>query len=111
MDNQNNEMKVGIVELRIQVVGLQQTIENLVKRVNMLEEKLAMKADINHVREIAEQSVIIKKINDSKSVGMDCKVGVSLDGMVVAESVVKQTTNGYKLSATNIKGVGTNETK
>ncbi|MEC3228217.1 hypothetical protein P4W10_16240 [Bacillus thuringiensis] len=109
MDNQNNEMKVGIVELRIQVVGLQQTIENLVKRVNMLEGNLAMKADINHVREIAEQSVIIKKINDSKSVGMDCKVGVSLDGRVVAESIVEHTADSIKCGV--IKGSEINETR
>ncbi|MED1305723.1 hypothetical protein BK704_09615 [[Bacillus thuringiensis] serovar konkukian] len=108
MDNQNNEMKFGIVELRIQVVGLQQTIENLAKRVNMLEENLAMKADINHVREIAEQSVIIKKINDSKSVGMDCKVGVSLDGRVVAESIVEHTADS--IQGRVVKGSEINET-
>lgn len=54
MDNQNNEMKVGIVELRIQVTGLQQTIEELKKRVTMLEGGLATKADITHVREIVK---------------------------------------------------------
>ncbi|MED1305725.1 hypothetical protein BK704_11210 [[Bacillus thuringiensis] serovar konkukian] len=108
MDNQNNEMKFGIVELRIQVVGLQQTIENLAKRVNMLEENLAMKADINQVREIAEQSVIIKKLNDSKSVGMDCKVGVSLDGRVVAESIVEHTADS--IQGRVVKGSEINET-
>ncbi|MGA5660445.1 hypothetical protein ACPCZR_12760 [Bacillus bombysepticus] len=111
MDNQNNEMKVGIVELRIQVTGLQQTIEELTRKVTMLEEGLATKADITHVREIVKESVVIKKIDDSKSVGMDYEVRVSLDGIVVAESVVKQTTDGYKMSASNIKGVGTNEAK
>nr|WP_257156164.1 hypothetical protein [Bacillus thuringiensis] len=68
-----------------------------------------MKADINHVREIAEQSVIIKKINDSKSVGMDCKVGVSLDGRVVAESIVEHTADSIKCGV--IKGSEINETK
>ncbi|MHA4125964.1 hypothetical protein [Bacillus cereus] len=105
MDNQNNEMKVGIVELRIQVTGLQQTIEELKKRVTMLEGGLATKADITHVQEIVKKSMVIKKIDDSKSVGMDCKVGVSLDGKVVAESIVEQTTNGFKMTATDIKGV------
>ncbi|WP_407708114.1 hypothetical protein [Bacillus mycoides] len=104
-------MRVGVVELRIQVIGLQQTIENLAKKVSMLEKELAMKADINHVREIIEQSVVIKKINDSKSVGMDCKVGVSLDGKVLLESIVEQTTDAIKMSANDIKGVITNETK
>ncbi|MGX5634481.1 hypothetical protein [Bacillus thuringiensis] len=98
-----------MVELRMQVIGLQQTIEELIRRVTMLEEGLAMKADINHVREIAEQSVIIKKINDSKSVGMDCKVGVSLDGRVVAESIVEHTADSIKCGV--IKGSEINETR
>ncbi|MGG0283161.1 hypothetical protein ABEY37_26180 [Bacillus pacificus] len=105
MDNQNNKLKVVIVELRIQVTGLQQTIDELIRRVTMLEEGLATKADITHVQEIVKQSMVIKKINDSKSVGMDCKAGASLGGRVVAESVVKQTTDGFKISATDINGV------
>ncbi|PEO24336.1 hypothetical protein [Bacillus wiedmannii] len=111
MDNQKNEMKLGIVELRMQVIGLQQTIDELTRRVTMLEAGLATKVGITDVQEMVKESVVIKKINDSKSVGMDCKVGVSLDGRVVAESVVKQTTDGYKMSATNINGVRTNEIK
>lgn len=109
MGNKNNNMKVGMVELRMQVIGLQQTIEELIRRVTMLEEGLAMKADINHVREIAEQSVIIKKINDSKSVGMDSKVGVSVDGRVVAESIVEHTADSIKCGV--IKGSEINETR
>ncbi|MED1305704.1 hypothetical protein BK704_10655 [[Bacillus thuringiensis] serovar konkukian] len=105
MDNQKNEMKLGIVELRIQVTGMEQTIVDLARRVTMLEAGLATKADITHVGEIVKESVVIKKIDDSKSVGMDCKVGVSLDGKVVAESIVEQTTNGFKMTATDIKGV------
>ena len=108
MDNKNNEMKFGIVELRIQVTGLQQTIEGLTRKVTMLEKGLATKADINHVREIAEQSVIIKKLNDSKSVGMDCKVGVSLDGRVVAESIVEYTADS--IQGRVVKGSEINET-
>ncbi|MDA2299540.1 hypothetical protein PDN43_09765 [Bacillus cereus] len=72
----------------------------------MLEEGLTTKADVTHVQEIVKESVVIKKIDDSKSVGMDCKVGVSLDGKVVAESIVEQTTDGFKVTATDIKGVG-----
>nr|WP_260870108.1 hypothetical protein [Bacillus cereus] len=101
-------MKVGMVELRMQVIGLQQTIEELIRRVAMLEEGLAMKADINHVREIAEQSVIIKKINDSKSVGMDCKVGISLDGKISLEPIVEHTADSIKCGV--IKGSEINGT-
>ncbi|MCU5330642.1 hypothetical protein [Bacillus wiedmannii] len=74
-------------------------------------QKNEMKVGITHVREIFKESVVIKKINDSKSVGMDCKVGISLDRKVVAESIVEQTTDGFKMSATDIKGVRVNETR
>ncbi|MDR4171199.1 hypothetical protein [Bacillus nitratireducens] len=105
MDNQKNEMKVAVVELRIQVNGLQETIDGLVQKLNMLEEALATKVDITHIQEVIKQSEVIKKINDSKS------VGISLDGRVIAESIVEQTTDGFKMSATDIKGARVNETK
>ncbi|KWU66051.1 hypothetical protein AWW70_00415 [Bacillus mycoides] len=105
------EKKVGIVELRIQVIGLQQTMEALLRKVDKLENELEMKADITHVQEMVKHSVVIKKINDSKSIGMDSKVGISLDGKVSLESIVEQTTGAIKISATNINGVKTNETK
>lgn len=85
-------------------------MEGLNRKVSMLEETLATKADITHVQLINKQSEIIKKINDSKSVGMD-KVGVSLDGRVVAESIVEQTIDSIKISANDIEGVRTNEIK
>ncbi|WP_429725791.1 hypothetical protein [Bacillus nitratireducens] len=82
----------------------------LSRKVSMVEEALATKADVTYVQQINKQSEIIKKINGSETVGMDSKVGISLDGKVIAESVVEQTTDGYKMSATNINGVRTNET-
>ncbi|SME08022.1 hypothetical protein BACERE00185_02522 [Bacillus mobilis] len=85
------------------------TVEALNRKVDMLEKGLAMKADITHVQQINKQSEIIKKINGSKSVGMDSKVGISLDGKVTLESIVKQTTDGFKITATDIKGVNTKE--
>ncbi|NMW16984.1 MULTISPECIES: hypothetical protein [Bacillus] len=109
MDNQNNEMKFGIAELKIQVTGLEQTIVDLVRRVTMLEAELATKAGITNVREIVKESELIKKINDSKSVGMDSKVSISLDGKVTLESIVEQTTDDFKIRATDIKGVKTKE--
>ncbi|MED3069939.1 hypothetical protein P4310_31645 [Bacillus thuringiensis] len=56
MDNQNYQMKTEIVELRIQVTGLQRTIEGLTRKVTMFEEELATKADITHVQLINKQS-------------------------------------------------------
>ncbi len=35
MENKNNNMKVGIVKLRMRVIGLQQTIEELIRRITM----------------------------------------------------------------------------
>ncbi|UYX52387.1 hypothetical protein M3Y14_28980 [Bacillus thuringiensis] len=102
-------MRVGVVELRIQVNGLQQTIDGLLRKVTMLEETLATKADITHVREIVKESEITKKINDSKSVGMDSKVGVSLDGKVSLESIVEHTADS--IQGRIIKGSEINETK
>ena len=76
--------------------GVSTGLNELNRRFNMLEEGLAMKADITHVQLINKQSEIIKKINDSKLVGMDCKVGVSLDGRVVAESIVEHTADSIQ---------------
>ncbi|MDZ4408778.1 hypothetical protein ORM92_23810 [Bacillus cereus] len=84
-------------------------VDELNRKVNMLEEGLATKADITHVQLINKQSEIIKKINDSKSIPMDCKVGVSLDGRVVAESIVEHTADSIKCRV--IKGSEINETK
>ncbi|MEC3017444.1 hypothetical protein P9Z80_08975 [Bacillus cereus] len=109
MDNQYYALKTEIVELRMKVAGLEKTIEGLTLKVTMLEERLAMKVDITHVQQINKQSEIIKKINDSKSIPMDCKVGLSLDGRVVAESIVEHTTDSIKCGV--IKGSEINGTK
>ncbi|OTW45021.1 hypothetical protein BK699_28070 [Bacillus thuringiensis serovar mexicanensis] len=85
------------------------SVEALGKKVNMLENGLAMKADKTHVQQINEQSEIIKKINGSKSLGMDSKVSISLDGKVTLESIVEQKTNAIKVSVNDIKGVKTKE--
>ncbi|KIP28081.1 hypothetical protein P4V71_24830 [Bacillus thuringiensis] len=85
------------------------TVEALGEKVSMLEKGLATKADITHVQLINKQSEIIKKINDSKSIPMDCKVGVSLDGRVVAESIVEHTADSIKCGV--IKGREINGTK
>ncbi|MGE1039695.1 hypothetical protein ACQKF0_09410 [Bacillus wiedmannii] len=52
-----------------------------------------------------KKSELIQKINDSKLMGMDSKVSISLDGKVILESIVEQTTDGFKITATDIKGV------
>ncbi|WP_267379416.1 hypothetical protein [Bacillus sp. GM_Baccil_2] len=93
-----------------QINSLSETVDSLKQYVSDLERKLSAKADVTDIQ-VVTRSEIIKKINDSKSVGMDCKVGVSLDGLFVAESVVEQTTDSFKMSVNDIKGVDTNEIK
>ncbi|TKI77684.1 hypothetical protein, partial [Bacillus mycoides] len=82
MDNQYfeikiNELKKNVSDLQSDKDGLKQALltvstsmEGVNRKVSMLEETLATKADITHVQLINKQSEIIKKINDSKSVGM-----------------------------------------
>ncbi|WP_413575216.1 hypothetical protein [Bacillus thuringiensis] len=65
--------------------------------------------DVPSLQEVIKQSEVIKKINDSKSVGMDCKVGVSLNGRVVAESIVEHIADS--IQGRVIKGSEINETK
>ncbi|MDA2379181.1 hypothetical protein PDN17_23040 [Bacillus cereus] len=91
------------------LLGVSTSVEVLSRKVNMLEEGLASKADITHVQLINKQSEIIKKINDSKSIPMDCKVGVSLDGRVVAESIVEHTADS--IQGRVVKGSEINGTK
>ncbi|MEB4819481.1 hypothetical protein [Bacillus thuringiensis] len=91
------------------LLGVSTSVEVLSRKFSMLEKGLATKADITHVQQINKQSEIIKKINDSKSVEMDCKVGLSLDGRVVAESIVEHTADSIKCGV--IKGSEINGTK
>ncbi|EJR08759.1 hypothetical protein II5_01041 [Bacillus cereus MSX-A1] len=95
--------------LKQALLNVSTTVEALNRKVDMLERGLATKADITHVQSINKQSEIVKKINDSKSIPMDCKVGVSLDGRVVAESIVGHTADSIKCGV--IKGSEINETR
>ncbi|EEM89517.1 hypothetical protein BK749_16570 [Bacillus thuringiensis serovar vazensis] len=56
-----------------------------------------------------KKSELIQKINDSKSVGMDSKVWLSLDGKVTLESIVEHTADS--IQGRVIKGSEINETK
>ncbi|HDR7791240.1 hypothetical protein PDN54_29400 [Bacillus cereus group sp. Bc252] len=109
------DLEKRVDDLQRDKEGLIQTLECVLtkveavnRKVDMLEKALATKADITHVQQINKQSEIVKKINDSKSVGMNCKVGVSLDGKVVAESIVEHTADS--IQGRVIKGSEINET-
>ncbi|WP_346817384.1 hypothetical protein [Bacillus paramobilis] len=121
MDDQILKMRVEELEKTVSDLqrdneGLKQalldvsTSEGLLSRkVSVLEEGLATKVDGPHVQQMIEQSEVIKKINESESVGMDFKVGISLDGKVVAESIVEQIADS--IQGRVIKGSEINETK
>ncbi|MEW9139046.1 hypothetical protein ACQGSH_22085 [Bacillus wiedmannii] len=98
-------MDKNYVDERVNVLAgkiyeLERVVDNLEKTVSILS---------TEIREISKKAntgaEIIKQINDSKSVGMDSKVFISLDGKVTLESIVKQTTDAIKISANDIKGV------
>ncbi|KAB2398910.1 MULTISPECIES: hypothetical protein [Bacillus cereus group] len=74
--------------------GLKQTlldvstmVEGLNRRINMLEKSVSNKVDVPHVQRMIKQSEVVKKINESESIGTDCKVSINLDGKVIAESI------------------------
>ncbi|KAB7653817.1 hypothetical protein P4408_20775 [Bacillus thuringiensis] len=48
---------------------------------------------------------LIQKINYSELVRMDSKVGISLDGKLILETIAGHTMDGFKMTATDIKGV------
>ncbi|MGQ3740074.1 hypothetical protein [Bacillus sp. FDAARGOS_1420] len=89
---------------------LSETVDTLRKYVSDLEKKLSKKVDVTEIKQVVKRSELITKINDRKSIGMDCKVGVSLDGKVIAKSVVEHKTDGIKMTVTDIKGARINET-
>lgn len=115
MDNQYLEMKVNELEKRVSDLqrdkdNLLQTlsvvsasVEKLKQKVSMLEQKLGQKVNVTDIQQVTKQSEVIKKINESDSVEMTSKVGISLDGRVIAESTVNQTQDGFKMSVSDIR--------
>ncbi|MCU5599099.1 hypothetical protein [Bacillus wiedmannii] len=92
-----------------QIKALSVTVDGLKQYIGDLERKLSEKVDVTDIKQVVTRSEIIKKIGDSKSVGMDCKVGVSLDGRVVAESIFEHTADS--IQGRVVKGSEINEAK
>lgn len=117
MDNQFLKMNVDGLEKNISdlqrdneslkqaVLNVSASVEGLSRKISMLEKGLATKTDITHVKQLIKQTEVVKKINKSEPIRTDCKVSVNLDGKVIAESIVERTTDGFKMSANDIKGV------
>ncbi|MDZ4453222.1 hypothetical protein ORM34_20285 [Bacillus cereus] len=94
-----------VSELGRQIYELEQSIEGLKITVSRLSESVETKTNKDDVQRIIRQSELVKKINESEPIRTDCKVSVNLDGMVMAESIVERTKDGFKMSANDIRGV------
>ncbi|MFF2240146.1 hypothetical protein ACFVUU_18570 [Bacillus thuringiensis] len=94
-----------VSELGRQIYELEQSIEGLKITVSRLSESVETKTNKDDVQRIIRQSELVKKINESEPIRKDCKVSVNLDGMVMAESIVERTKDGFKMSANDIRGV------
>ncbi|EOP96235.1 phage protein [Bacillus cereus HuB4-4] len=78
------------------------SVEELSRRVSMIEEGLATKVDITHIQEVIKQSEVIKKINDSEPVEMNCKVSVNLDGKAIAETTIEHTADSIHVTPNGV---------
>lgn len=110
LESTARQMGVDKMVMQGKITHLFETVDSLKKYVSDLEKKLSEKVGVTDIKQVVKQSEIIKQINEISSVGMDSAVRISLDGKVMAESFVEQTTDAIKISATDIKGVRTNET-
>ncbi|HHL0972279.1 TPA: hypothetical protein ACQUHP_003854 [Bacillus cereus] len=100
-----NYVDKRVTELENQVWGLNKTVADLSTTVSMLSKVVETKTSKDDVQLIIKQSEVVKKINESEPIRTDCKVSINLDGKVMAESLVKHTKDGFKMSANDIKGV------
>lgn len=80
-------------QLAGQVERVRETVEMVTKEVSILKGEIAT----------IKRSEVIKKINDSEPVGMDCKTTICLGGVVTAESLVKHTTDSIQVTSNQQK--------
>ncbi|PGB05372.1 hypothetical protein [Bacillus toyonensis] len=69
-----------VTELGSQLYEVKREVNNLMQTVTMLTAAINTKANKGDVQQMIEQSELIKRINESESVGMDSMVRVELDG-------------------------------
>lgn len=79
-------------QLKGQVGQLSETVEAVKKEVSDLKEGITT----------IKRSEVIRMINDSEPVGMECKTIICLDGMVTAESIVKHTTDSIHVTPNGV---------
>ncbi|MGA5714414.1 hypothetical protein ACPCH0_15715 [Bacillus bombysepticus] len=97
-----NDLQRDNEGLKETLLTVSASVEELSRRVSMIEEGLATKVDITHIQEVIKQSEVIKKINDSEPVEMNCKVSVNLDGKAIAD-YIHVTPNGVYTREDNRK--------
>ncbi|MDY7965441.1 hypothetical protein [Bacillus thuringiensis] len=71
---------------------MRETVEMITKEVSTL------KGEITTIK----RSEVIKKINDSKPVEMNCKVSVNLDGKAIAETNIEHTADSIHVTPNDV---------
>ncbi|HHX9918370.1 TPA: hypothetical protein ACVTHL_005453 [Bacillus cereus] len=79
-----------------QVVGQVNQLADTVERVT--NEVVILKDEIATIK----RSEVIKKINDSEPVEMNCKVSVNLDGKAIAETTIKHTADSIHVTPNGV---------
>ncbi|WP_342761949.1 hypothetical protein [Bacillus sp. BR3(2024)] len=79
-----------------QVVGQVNQLAETVERVT--NELVILKDEIDTIK----RSEVIKKINDSEPVVMDCEVSVNLDGRAIAEAAIKHTADSIHVTPNGV---------
>ncbi|WP_207215585.1 hypothetical protein [Bacillus albus] len=79
-------------QLKGQVGQLSETVEAVKKEVSDLKEGITT----------IKRSEVIKKINDSEPVEMNCKVSVNLDGKAIAETTIEHTADSIRVTPNGV---------
>ncbi|HGG0586369.1 MULTISPECIES: hypothetical protein [Bacillus] len=79
-----------------QVVGQVNQLADTVERVT--NEVVILKDEIATIK----RSEVIKKINDSEPVEMNCKVSVNLDGKSIAETTIEHTADSIQVTPNGV---------
>ncbi|MGR6004892.1 hypothetical protein ACT7C0_30180 [Bacillus cereus] len=68
------------------------TLERLTSEVAILKDEIAT----------IKRSEVIKKINESEPVEMNCKVSVNLDGKAIAETTIEHTADSIQVTPNGV---------
>ncbi|HGO9433327.1 TPA: hypothetical protein ACLBZ7_004302 [Bacillus cereus] len=78
-----------------------ETVERVTNEVVILKDEIAT----------IKRSEVIKKINDSEPVEMNCKVSFNLDGKAIAETTIEHAADSIHVTPNGVFTRGENRTK